>query len=90
MLSVNTVAAQMLTRLDETVMLNYWVLVEPEVAIIAACTPAIRAMFTKASFFQSTMGSKSSQPRLYASQPESAEIKVVTSVEWATDHYSVK
>jgi hypothetical protein len=78
----------MLTRLDDTVMLNYWVVMEPEVAIIAACTPAIRAMFTKASFFQSSMDYEGSQPRSYASQLESAEIKVVTSVEWATDHCS--
>jgi hypothetical protein len=76
----------MLTRLDETVTLNYWVVMEPEVAIIAACTPAIRAVFTKASFFQSTTGSKGSQPRTYGSQLESADIKVVTSVEWATNH----
>jgi len=71
-----------------TVMLNYWAVMEPEVAVIAACTPAIRAVFTKTSFFQSTVDSKDSQPRSYASQLESAEIKVVTSVEWATDHYS--
>jgi hypothetical protein len=78
----------MLTRLDNIVMVDYWALFECEVAIIAACIPAIRALFTRTSFFQTTKSSKinTTPPHSYPSQAGSSDIKVVTSVEWSEDH----
>jgi hypothetical protein len=68
---------------------SIWVYVECEVAIIAASIPALRAIFTKTSFVKSnTQATKSNRtaPESDHSQLDTTDIKVITSVEWSSDH----
>jgi hypothetical protein len=75
---------------DSMVPIGYWAFLECEVSIIAARVPAIRALFTKSAFFQSStrVTEKYGYGRSNANQVESKDIQVVTSVGWASDSAS--
>ena len=85
---IRILGLSILTCLDNIVDTSIWVYVECEVAIIAASIPALRAIFTKTSFVKSTNAKSNSRtaPESDHSQLDTTDIKVITSVEWSSDH----
>jgi hypothetical protein len=75
----------MLTFLDNMAPISIWAFLECELAIIAACIPSLRALFTQSSFFK---GTGQSYGQSAATQIISTDIKVITSVEWGSDKAS--
>jgi hypothetical protein len=79
----------MLTSLDNMAPISIWAFLECQLAIIAACIPSLRALFTRSSFFgPTTDGTGQSYGQSAATQIISTDIKVVTSVEWGSDNAS--
>ena len=76
----------MLTSLDNMAPIAIWAFLECQLAIIAACIPSLRALFTRSSFFRGPTGQSYGQSA--STQIISTDIKVVTSVEWGSDNAS--
>jgi hypothetical protein len=76
---------------DNMAPISIWAFLECQLALIAACIPPLRALFTQSSFFRTT---RSATGQTYgqsaATQIISTDIKVVTSVEWGSKDATAK
>ena len=73
----------MLNSADNMAPISIWAFLECQLAIIAACVPSLRALFTQSSFF--TGASRQTHGQSAATQIISTDIKVVTQLEWGSD-----